>query len=168
MTAAKLLAEVRAHGVAVHAREDGSLGLRPAGKLPPDLREALRSRRDDVIAYLRDPQPERPEHQLSDGGKLCATCRSIDRCLGNDRTGYVCLRCAEWTIAGCATFTALSTTDDQEAAQAACIACGGGWTLHGSPDPMTWRRVHDPEDVGLVATRFVVASARAIASGARR
>jgi hypothetical protein len=45
---------------------------------------------------------------------------------------------------------------------AACLACGGTWELHGCPPRQNWRIIANEEAVELVASRFVVARAKAI------
>jgi hypothetical protein len=45
---------------------------------------------------------------------------------------------------------------------AACLACGGTWELHGCPPRQHWRVIANGEAVELVASRFVIARAKAI------
>jgi hypothetical protein len=45
---------------------------------------------------------------------------------------------AEWRLAGCPPFTVLERAGEPgEARYGACLACGAGCELHGSPDPST-------------------------------
>ena len=74
----------------------------------------------------------------------------------------------EWRVEGCPRFTILAGADEAEAARGGCcVACGASIELHGSTASPEWRRVDDLDDVELVAVRYVLASATAIARGAR-
>jgi hypothetical protein len=66
----------------------------------------------------------------------------------------------EWTVDGCARFTALRDCDEaQAAARGCCIACGASIELHGRPALSEWRRVVHVDDVELVAARYILAKA---------
>lgn len=70
----------------------------------------------------------------------------------------------EWRVAGCPGFSiAREALGDPELS--ACVRCGAGLHLHGHPPPDAWHVVDDEEIVELIAVRFVLAKAQAIAKG---
>lgn len=78
------------------------------------------------------------------------------------------IRASEWDIVPCQSFTVLIGTDEEVAAQrGCCIRCGVPVESHGNPEPALWARVSSLDDVELVAPKFVLAKAQAIARAAR-
>jgi hypothetical protein len=146
MSARALLERLTADGFSV--RLDGNdvrLAVEPPRKIDRALIDEIRAAKAEVVEELR---------------------RLSEPISADDRER---LAAEEWRITGCARFTTLRDSDDaREARYGACLACGVSALMHGSPTPSAWRRVADLDDVELVATRFVLASAAAIAREARQ
>jgi hypothetical protein len=143
MTARALLERLTAEGVTVRLDgEDICLLTAPPRTIDKALVAELRAAKAEVVAELR---------RESDVLQYAA-----------ERGLYE----AEWRVAGCTAFTVLEHADKAaEARCGACLACGASWPMHGSPVPDEWRCVKHPDDVRIVAVRFVLASAAAIARG---
>jgi hypothetical protein len=156
---------VRAAGVIVTLRADGGIGLRPAARVSPHLVNEIRAHRQEVVDELRRRSTML---EWATRGMLCSSCRKVDITLQLPDDRRLCASCIEWRVAGCPYFTVLVGVDDvAQAEHGACIACGGSWPLHGSPEYTSWRRVTDADDVELLGTRFVIASAQKLARGPR-
>lgn len=74
----------------------------------------------------------------------------------------------EWRVDGCQAFTIVAGVDEALVGKrGVCLACGGTWIMHGRPRRSIWRRVRNDDEVQLAAVRLVLASAIAIAIGAK-
>ncbi len=170
MTAEEIIAEVDAVGGQVVI--DGSdLVVR---RVPRRLVDVIRERKPEIVDLLQrkrsrpSVEPLKGPPTLTTRSVMCAVCHKIDLCYRGPAGRYVCPRCVEWHVAGCATFTILNTADvEAERRFGTCLACGASWELHGRPRPVSWRRVRDLDDVQLVAVRYVIATAAAIIRGER-
>lgn len=183
-----ILEDLKRRGATAKVTPLGKLRIEPGTALDATLLADLKAQRDAIIAELRRRESitlaER-EHVVAEGrradlaapgprslrtmarrGVICQECRRLGLGYGIDRGPYVCPECDEWRVLGCAAFTVLKTCDAADEAQCgACLACGASWALHGRPEAGTWRRVTDLDDVCLVAVRYVLAAAKAIARG---
>ena len=183
MTARALLERLTAEGVSVRLDgEDICLLTAPSRTIDTALVAELRAAKAEILAELRRRDPAAPmpapvqrippeAPTLSQRGVMCGVCLRVDRCYSDvgENGGFVCLGCAEWRVAGCSAFTVLERADEAaEAHYGACVSCGGSIELHGSPEASKWRRVVSDDDVEIVAVRYVLASADAIAREARR
>ena len=118
-------------------------------------------------APLRTAIVDLLRRQTATIGTPCAGCAEEVPCVP---VGHVrlCGRCIECVLTGCARFSVLASSDEKiEEQRGICLACGAPWYMHGAPSRSEWRKVRDLEDVDLVAARYVLASATAIARGAR-
>lgn len=137
--------------------------LRPGRLLTPKTIAELREHKPALLAEMR--RRSAPA-QLSLDGKRCTICGRIARAYDAGRGGWTCSRCAEWEIEGCVHFTVLDDADDvAEARFGACLSCGASYALHGNPDPASWRRLSNRDDVQFVEVRYVLAAATAIVRG---
>lgn len=167
MTAIELIAEANRLGVVIVL--DGADRVRLRG--PADTIEALRTHapsKAEIIAVLRQREVRCEGPALPERDVMCSKCAGARRCYAVVDGKAVCAQCVEWTVEGCVTYTTLGEADEQGVQEwGACVACGTSWAAHGRPDVRSWRRVPDADDVSVLTVKFVIASARRIAEGAR-
>lgn len=159
MNAGALLDDLQRRGATASVTPAGKLRIEPAAVVDDALLRELREQRDAIVAELRqrldleasrNEEPQCGDHLLTYAAK---------RGLYN----------AEWRVAGCPAFTVLERADKLvEARYGLCLSCGAPWPMHGSPVPDEWRCVKHPDDVRIVAIRFVIALETAIAQGSEQ
>lgn len=136
------------------------------------LIEILRQRDSDMleiapsvlVAPTVKPAANRA-HRTVDG-RICSTCRKVERCFPEPEGSFICPACVEWRVQGCLAFTVLKTADEQaERRSGACIRCGAPWLMHGSPSAAHWVRVSDSDTVAMADVQYVIHRAEKIARG---
>lgn len=99
MTAAALVAELRARGVELVPAGD-HLRFRPASKVPPELLACLRERKAEVLGLLTAPGSDGPSGPATHGSRWWAYPWPDELAgVGRRRVGPfdVCAACSAWT-----------------------------------------------------------------------
>jgi hypothetical protein len=84
MSTAELLNEVRKRGIVLEAQGDELRYRAPKGTLAPDLVDALKSHKAEILAVLQGQQPTAGKG-LCPGPHKCAGCYSIGVIDGSER-----------------------------------------------------------------------------------
>jgi hypothetical protein len=134
-----LIDRVRASGVELQAAPGQHLRVLLHGKqLDPALVESLRQMK---LAVLNQLEAERKANL------------AVER-RGRDEEALA----SEWRVDH--DMFVVAQTAQACGRQAACLACGGTWELHGRPPRARWHIVSDPETVTLIAARVSIGSSK--------
>lgn len=157
MTATDVVRRARAAGLRVSLRSDGSIEMRPATLLRPEIADAVRAHRAEVVEELR-----REAGAGTTPAARCVICGRQSDVLKATDGRDICAACGEWRV-DCSAFTVQHHADvAAERARGACIRCGATWVMHGRPALSSWNRIDQCEAVQLFEARFVVAVADAM------